>query len=369
MIRILVLGLRGFPDIQGGIERHSENLYPLLVRMGCKVDAIVRSPYSHLGQTTWKGITYHRLWAPQITGIEAFVHSILGVFYAAIKRPDILHVHGIGPAIVTPLARLFGLRVVVTHHGPDYNREKWGYFARWLLHLGEKWGMKYSHQRIVISQVICDLIRKKYDIDTVVIPNGVNLPEIPETTFALEKFGLDKGRYVLIVSRFVPEKRHLDLIYAFNEANLLGWKLVLVGDADHPDEYSRKVRSVSKKLPNVVITGFQSGLPLAELYTNAGIFVLPSSHEGLPIAMLEALSYSVPVLASDIPANLEVGLQEKYYFPLGDTMALAEAMRRLANEESKLRQSWIKERYSWPQIAMNTLEVYKRAVAGSSATS
>jgi glycosyltransferase involved in cell wall biosynthesis len=170
------------------------------------------------------------------------------------------------------------------------------------------------------------------------------------------------------VSRFVPEKRHLDLINAFNEANLQGWKLVLVGDSDHPDEYSRNIITISKKLPNVVITGFQSGLPLAELYANAGVFVLPSSHEGLPIAMLEALSYNLPVLASDIPANLEVGLPDKLYFPLGDIPALAEALCRMADEATDPRQhlvpqSWVKERYNWPRIASRTLEVYKQTAS------
>ena len=123
-MRVMVLGLRGFPDVQGGVEKHAEHLYPLLVQSGCQVEVITRSPYTSRDHRSWKGITFHRIWTPRLTGIEAFVHSILGVFYAAIKRPDVLHIHAIGPAIVTPLARLLRLRVVVTHHGPDYDREK-----------------------------------------------------------------------------------------------------------------------------------------------------------------------------------------------------------------------------------------------------
>jgi len=365
-IKVMVLGLRGFPDVQGGVEKHAEHLYPLLAKSGCQVDVITRSPYMPREHRSWRGITFHRLWAPRVTGIEALIHTILGVLYAAIKRPDVLHIHAIGPAIVTPLARFMRLRVVVTHHGPDYDREKWGNMARRLLQLGEEWGMRYANKRIVISKVINQLVKEKYSIDTVVIPNGVTFPVIPSSTSALEKFGLDKRRYVLLVSRFVQEKRHLDLINAFKEAHLKRWKLVLVGDADHPDEYSRKIKSISKQSPDIVMTGFQSGVSLSELYANAGIFVLPSSHEGLPIAMLEALSYGLPILASDIPANLEVGLPISDYFPLGDISCLARMLKKFAKEGrreelNRDNNKLISDNYNWDKIASRTLVVYQQA--------
>lgn len=374
VIKVMVLGLRGFPDVQGGVETHAEHLYPLLVQSGCQVDVIARSRYISRDHKSWKGITFHRLWAPRATGIEALIHSVLGVLYAAIKRPDVLHIHAIGPAVVAPLARFFRLRVVVTHHGPDYDREKWGGFARRLLRLGEKWGMSYANQRIVISEVISKLIFDKYRLDSVVIPNGVTLPKIPSTTVALERFSLTAGRYILLVSRLVPEKRHLDLIEAFVLSGLSDWKLVLVGEVDRNDRYCMKVLSSADRVPGVVITDFQSGRALQELYTHAGLFVLPSSHEGLPIALLEALSYGLPVLASDIPANLEVGLPEAQYFPLGDTKVLSGVLRLLADEqpggEQRLKwRTWVGERYRWSRIAMNTFEVYKRAVADPSAAS
>jgi glycosyltransferase involved in cell wall biosynthesis len=370
----MVLGLRGFPDVQGGVETHAEHLYPLLVQSGCQVDVIARSRYTPRDYKSWKGITFHRLWAPRLTGGEALIHSLVGVLYAAIKRPDVLHIHAIGPAIVTPLARLFRLRVVVTHHGPDYDREKWGGFARRLLRLGEKWGMSYANQRIVISEVISKLVFDKYRLDSVIIPNGVALPKIPGTTDALERFSLIAGRYILLVSRFVPEKRHLDLIEAFAQSGLSDWKLVLVGEVDRNDRYCMKVLSSADKTPGVVITDFQSGRALQELYAHASLFVLPSSHEGLPIALLEALSYGLPVLASDIPANLEVGLPETHYFPLGDTKVLSGMLRLLADEqpggEQRLKwRTWVGEHYSWSRIAANTYEVYKKAVDGSSAAS
>lgn len=370
-MRVMVLGLRGFPDVQGGVEKHAEQLYPLLIQAECQVDVIARSTYTPKNHRAWKGITIHRIWAPRLSGVEALMHSVFGVLYAAIKRPDVLHIHAIGPAIVTPLARLLRLRVVVTHHGPDYDREKWGYMARWLLRLGEKWGMCYATRRIVITKIISDLVEQKYNVDTTIIPNGVMLPEIPVTKTTLEKYGLDAGRYVLLVSRFVPEKRHLDLIHAFNLANLENWKLVLVGDLDHLGGYSRKIIAESNKFPRIVLTGFQSGLPLAEIYANAGVFVLPSSHEGLPIAMLEAMSYGLPVFASDIPANVSVGLSRGNYFPLGDIAYLAKMLKEHVVKEGsgdvrEENRKIICEKYNWDKIAQDTLNIYQQAIKSQS---
>jgi len=361
----MVLGLRGFPDVQGGVETHAENLYPLLAALGCRVEVIVRSRYVDTSTSrTWRGVRFRRLWSPPGKGLEAFGHSFLGVLYAAVKRPDILHIHAIGPALMVPIARLLRLRVVVTHHGPDYDREKWGLIGKCVLRLGERWGMRYASERIVISEVIRALVRNKHHRDSIVIPNGVALRRPPNSKGALQKFLLVSECYILWVGRFVPEKRHLDLVEAFAQANLPGWKLVLVGAIDHQDHYCNKVQSAIEKTPGVLLAGFQSGKALQELYANAGIFVLPSSHEGLPIALLEALSYGIPVLASDIAPHLEIGLPEEHYFPMGDVPALASALRRFATRkfdpasQFKLR-TLIKERYDWKKIAHQTLAVYR----------
>ncbi|MRW93041.1 glycosyltransferase [Duganella sp. FT80W] len=365
-----MLGLRGFPGVQGGVETHAEHLCPLLAERGCEVTVLVRTPYQQ--PTTgpvWRGVHFVSLWAPQSKGLEAILHSMLGVLYAAIKRPDILHIQAIGPAIVTLPARLLGLRVVVTHHGPDYDRQKWGGFARFALRTGERWGMRWSRQRIVISQVIADLVRRKHQRDSALIPNGVRLPVLTDESDHLRPFGLERGKYVVLVSRLVPEKRHLDLIAAFKAAALPGWKLVIVGGSDHPDEYERQVRDQAAQTPGVVCTGLQTGAALAQLYQHAGIFVLPSSHEGLPIALLEALSYGLPVIASDIPANLAVGLPSDHYFPLGQIAALAARLQYWSTqpagaEQVAARRDWVSARFDWPVIADSTVAVYQSAITG-----
>lgn len=370
MMHVMVLGLRGFPGVQGGVETHAEHLYPRVVALGCRVTVIVRSPYMReFKESSYQGIRFARIWSPQGTGVEAFIHSFLGVLYAAWKRPDILHIHAIGPAIATPLARLFGLKVVVTHHGPDYDRDKWGRFARGILQTGEKWGMQFANQRIVISKVIQRLVKQKYNRSSELIANGVVIPEICASTDVLSQLNLKSKKYILQVSRFVPEKKQDDLIKAFIAASLSDVKLVLVGQLDESDPFTRSVIALSKQSDDIVLAGFQSGRSLQELYAHAAAFVLPSTHEGLPIVVLEALSYGLTVIASDIPANLEVGLPEAQYFPCGDVAALSNRLQKFAThvpqgkqqeEKCKALRTWVAEKYNWDTIARQTVALYEQ---------
>jgi glycosyltransferase involved in cell wall biosynthesis len=366
-MKVLVLGVRGLPNVQGGVETHAENLYECLSRLGCEVEVLVRSPFVPRARKEFGPIRLRRLWSPKTSGFEAFVHSLLGVFYAAALRPDILHLHAVGPALVTPIARLLGLRVVVTHHGPDYDRDKWGRFARWILQTGEGAGMRYANVRIVISKVIADMVRAKYGVASWLIPNGVPPASLQSSAELVTRFGAAPGKYFLQVSRIVPEKRQLDLIAAYAALQHSDWKLILVGGLDE-SAYSNKVREAAAAA-GVILTGFQNGVALQQLYTHAGAFVLPSSHEGLPIALLEALSYGVPVLASDIPANLEIALDERCYFPLGNTAALARLLDAVSHSaqsdaDRALRRDFVARNYDWNKVAEQTLLAYRAALEG-----
>ncbi len=369
-LHVMALGLRGMPNVPGGIEVHASELYPRLRELGATVTVLGRRPYRPVGgPDEWRGVTIRWILSPRIQGIEALIHTFLGVLYAAVRRPDVLHIHAIGPWLWVPLAKIFGLKVVVTHHGQDYLREKWNPPARALLRLGERLGVTFADERIAISHEIREFLRVKFGREAVLIPNGVgDLRRVSERSL-VDKYGLTPQRYVIQVSRLVPEKRQHDLIAAFNAAQLSGWKLVLVGGAQGSQRYADSLRKQYEGNHAVVCTGFLSPPEVQELLSHAGVFALPSSHEGLPIALLEAMKMGIPVLASNIEANLEVGLDSASYFPLGDTSALSARLRDLAAATPDEREAVATQlqlacaRYDWDLIAKSTMRIME-AVGG-----
>jgi Glycosyltransferase len=250
----------------------------------------------------------------------------------------------------------------MTHHGPDYERAKWGWLAKKVLRLGEKWGCKYADEIIAISSGIKKLVKEKFEREAYLIPNGVIIPKRSDKTDYIEKAGLIPEKYILSVARFVPEKGLHDLISAFSKLNT-DWKLAIAGDADHETAYSKNLKEIARRTPGVILTGFVTGSPLEELYSHASLFVLPSYHEGLPIALLEALSYGLSVVVSDIPPNREVTLPEERYFKVGDSEDLAKKidifLKTGLNEKERQAQiQLVKERYDWDHIARETYRVY-----------
>jgi glycosyltransferase involved in cell wall biosynthesis len=367
--KIVLLGFRGFPNVKGGVEKHVESLAPLLLERGFEVEAIGRRPYLPDPVTPYRGVRIIPVWTHRQKSLEAILHTFLGVFVARWRGADLLHIHAIGPALMTPLARLLGLRVVVTHHGYDYDRGKWNRFAKAVLRAGESAGMRCANGRIAVSRDVARAMAERHGVPVRFVPNGVDVRQKPDTRTALERFGLSAGGYILTVGRLVPEKRQLDLIAAFARLGRPDVKLVIVGSSDHPDDYVRQVEASAAAVPGVVMAGFQTGTALGELFAHARLFVLPSSHEGMPIALLEALGYGLPVLASDIVANREVGLAGEDYFPLGDVAALAEGLRRKLAEppdptEAAARIAAVGRDYAWDSVADETAALYREVLAG-----
>ncbi len=369
-VRVTMLGIRGFPNVQGGAEKHVEKLACALGELGCHVEAIVRSGYVAKGQAAWRDVGFSRIWAPRITGLEAFIHTFLGVLRAAFSRPDILHIHAIGPAFFTPLARALGLRVVVTHHVLNYENEKWGSIGRFVLRLGEWAGMAFANGRIAVSEGLAKQMACTYGVPVSAIPNGIDKPETVQSTVTLQAFGLAANRYALTVARIDEQKRQLDLIAAYGRLHQPKWKLALVGGADYSGSYARAVADAARNTPGVVMLGHQTGAALAELYSHARVFVLPSSHEGQPIAVLEAASYGLPLILSDIPAHREIALPSARYFEVGDIATLAEQLEALfampaVEKLDAVERARLMARHDWHAIAQRTLGVYFDALSGT----
>lgn len=205
-MKIVVTGTRGFPGVQGGIENHCQNLYINLAVKGCDIKVFTRRPYVKTDLLTYKGVTLMPVGCFRNKFLETLIHTFITVIMARSLKPDILHIHAIGPSLFTPLARILGMKVVVTSHGPEYERKKWSLPAKIFLRFCEMTGMKFANQIITISGNIAEGIKEKYSRNSTVIPNGVNIPQLAKSAECLQRFGIEKNKYILTVGRFVPEK-------------------------------------------------------------------------------------------------------------------------------------------------------------------
>lgn len=371
-MKIVVTGTRGIPNIMGGVETHCEELFPRIAKRGFDVTLIRRSNYVK-GEVDgvpaadlkeWKGVKLVTIPSPKKKSFEAIIHTFRAINEAKRLGADVLHVHAIGPALLVPYAKLLGMKVVFTHHGPDYDRDKWGFAAKTILKMGERMGCMFADDVIVISNVIKNLIAKKYGRTKNVhlIYNGVSTPEICDYPEYFEELGIEKGKYILGMCRFVPEKNLHHLVEAMikvkSELDTDDIKLVLAGDTDFEDAYSLGLKEMARK-NGVVLTGFIKGRKLHSLLTNCRCYCLPSSHEGLPIALLEAMSYGVKVVVSDIPANLEVGLPKEDYFACGNVDELADKLTKIIKAPLE-HVDYDMSKYDWEQIADEVAAVYKK---------
>ncbi|KKM77147.1 hypothetical protein LCGC14_1372970 [marine sediment metagenome] len=357
--KVFVFGIRGFPFIGGGAERHSEELYPRLVKLGYDVTVLTR----RLMFPQYKGVKFIKL--PYIDNpfLETMSHSILCSIYCIFKRPDIVHIHNIGAFLFVPLFSLLNIKTVVTIHSFNYQHKKWGHFSRFVLNFLENLGISFAHKKIVVADNSVDFLRKKYCriLFLTCIPNGVNEADHVPAGLTLRKYKLKQRKYILAIGRIVPEKGFDKLIEAYKKIEDSDYKLVIVGNDIQKLKYSANLVIKERFNDNVVFTGFLCGKELAELYSNAGLFVSASDNEGFPLVILEALSYGLPVLASKIPAHEEIELPSSKYFDNEKELIdkIVYFMKNgTSDEEKEVYKNILKERHNWDAIAKRTSELY-----------
>lgn len=357
-MKVCVTGTRGFPLIEGGVECHCEALYPLL---DSSVDITVfrRKPFinNKNRNSDYTNISFIDLPSTTIKGFEALLHSFLSAFRIIFMRPDIVHIHNIGPALFAPLIKLSGAKIVLTYHSPNYEHDKWNSVSKKLLKLSEKIALTFSDRIIFVNSFQLAKYDEKIRKKSVYIPNGINEPVFSERTEALEKFGIEKNKYVLAIGRITPEKGFDTLIKAFNasEASALGYKLVIAGGVEFENSYKKELLSLAEN-KNVIFTDFVYGDYLNQLYTNAALFVLSSVNEGFPLVLLEAMSYGLDIIASDIPASRLVKIDEENYFKCGDKDSLAEKLNlKIRNIQ---RKEYDLSEFSWEDVADKVFLLY-----------
>lgn len=355
-MRVFVTGLRGFPGVMGGVESHAEELYPRIARLRPDLDIVVTARRPYVGARAYRheGVDIVPLYSTRSTATEAIIGTFVAIFYARRRRADLLHIHAIGPALLTPLARLLGLPVIVTHHGEDYNRGKWGQFARLMLQAGERAALRFARTVIVVAPSLRETLAAAHPhaADKLVyIPNGTSaLPDRGSQADALlDRIGFAGQDFILTVGRLVPEKAFDMLVAAVRRTP--GQRLLVVGGADHDSPYARRL--LKEADADIVFAGVQDKATLRDLYQRCALFVLPSLHEGLPIAALEAGSLGAPLLLSDIPANRDLELRTDQYFRVGDVDDLAAKLAR-PFDCYRTDADALRARFDWDAIAART---------------
>lgn len=353
-LTIAVIGTRGFPGVQGGVESHCAHLYPLMTDTTVRVYR--RKPYlNERSATTYPNIEFIDLPSTRIKGFEAVFHTLLCVLHIALHRPDVVHVHNFGPGFVMPLLKLLGLRTVLTYHSTNYEHDKWGSVAKRLLRWCESLAMRWSDRVIFVNRFVMQRQPQWAQEKSIYIPNGIDPVTRSADTSLITDIGINPGQYILAVGRLSPEKG-LDYLVQACDRLPQATQVVIAGASDHDDSYARLMRShdIAGK---VVFTGYAEGETLRQLYSHARLYVLPSLSEGFPIALLEAMSYGLPIVASDIPATRLIDLPEDHYARPGDADSLATVIADALSREE--HPSYDLTPYSWEKITDATLSTLK----------
>lgn len=354
-MKVCVFGTRGFPGVEGGVEKHCQSIYPLMAGGDMEIVVFRRKPYVKDSVGTYDNIRFIDLPSTRIKGFEAVLHSFLACVYSIAMHPDVVHIHNIGPCLWAPLLKLFRIPVVMTYHSPNYEHKKWGKGAQKLLRFCERVALKCANKIVFVNRFQMEKYPRDVQDKSVYIPNGVQTAVKTADCRYLEKYQLQPEKYILSVGRITPEKGFHTLVEAFKQQTPEGYKLVIAGGVEFESGYMQQLQQLSGDAP-VVFTGAVFGQELAQLYANAGLFVLASENEGFPLVLLEAMSYSRNLLVSDIPATRLIDLAEQDYFPCGDVAALSRQLSEKIKQPAK--REYDLSDYEWQRVANQLADIF-----------
>lgn len=368
IMKIAMIGHKRIPSREGGVEIVVEALAKRMVKLGHTVHVYNRGGHHVAGRENdvkrlkeYEGIRIFTIPTFDNKKLNAVVYTVLATLRAVFGRYDVIHYHAEGPCSMLWLPHLLGIRTVATIHGLDWQRSKWGGFASKFLLFGEKTAAKYADEVIVLSKEIGDYFKKTYNRDTHYIKNGVEIPKIREANIIKTKYGLEKDGYILFLARLVPEKGAHYLINAFRNIDT-DKKLVIAGGGSHSGDYEDEIKTMARTDNRIIMTGFVQGEELSELFSNCFLYVLPSDVEGMPISLLEAMSFGRTCLTSDIGENIQITGEFGYTFKKGDIKDLEKKLTELINNGARAdaegMRRYLCDNYGWDGVVNETLRLY-----------
>lgn len=370
-LNIAMLGHKRIPSREGGIEIVVEELSTRMVETGHSVTCYNRSGHHVSGKEfdggshkEYKGVKLKSVFTINRKGLAAMTSSFFGAICTAFGKYDVVHFHAEGPCAMLWLPKLFGKRCIATIHGIDWQRAKWGGFASKYIKSGEKVAVKYADEIIVLSEGVQKYFMETYGRKTAFIPNGVNRPILRDPQMIKEKYCLDIDEYILFLGRLVPEKGITYLIEAFKKVQT-DKKLVIAGGSSDTDAFMQELKKLAEDDDRIVFTGFVQGQMLEELYSNAYVYTLPSDLEGMPLSLLEAMSYGNCCLTSDIAECAEVVEDKAILFKKSDIDDLKEKLQYACDNPDAVKKlkdgaaDFICGKYNWDDVVEQTLKLYQ----------
>ena len=372
-LKIAMLGHKRIPSNEGGVEVVVEALCARMAALGHSVTCYNRAGHHVSGAehelpagSVYRGIRLVTVPTLERKGFAAVISSFFAAVRSAFGSYDVVHIHAEGPAFFCWLPKLLGKRVIVTVHGLDWQREKWnGGIASKFIHLGERVAVRFADEIIVLSENVRQYFLDTYGRATRFIPNGVSAPTLESPRLIAEKWGLQKDGYILYLGRIVPEKGETYLIEAFKQVKT-DKKLVIAGGSSDTERYLRQLQNLAAGDDRILFTGFVQGKLRDELYSNAYVYTLPSDLEGMPLSLLEAMSYGNCCLVSDIPECAAVVEDKAVLFRKSDVDDLRQKLQTLCDQPETASQykanaaQFILNKYGWDDVVDKTLALYRR---------
>ncbi len=371
-LRIAMLGHKRIPSREGGVEIVVSELATRMALQGHSVTCYNRKGHHVSGEqfdsdklSEYKGVRIKSVFTVRKGGLAALTSSFFAALKAAFGIYDVVHFHAEGPCAMMWIPKLFGKRCVATIHGLDHQRAKWGRFASWYIKFGEKCAAALADEIIVLSKSVQDYFQKTYNRSTIYIPNGVNKVEKRQADEIVSRFGLEEREYILFLGRLVPEKGVMSLVEAYKKLST-DKKLVIAGGSSDTEEYEKELKAAAADCPNIIFTGFVQGRVLEELFSNAYLYVLPSDVEGMPLSLLEAMSYGNCCLVSDIPECTSVIEDCGCVFERNEKDSLKNKLQELCDSPETVQSfmamsaEYICSKYNWDDVVSQTVEIYKR---------
>lgn len=369
-----MIGQKGMPAHYGGVERIVEQLSIRLAGFGHEVVVYTRPHYTPTIKISHEGVKLKSLPSLHTKHLDAISHTFLASVHAVFQKYDVIHYHSVGPALLAWIPRVFAPRtkIIIDFQCRDSLHQKWGWFARLMLRLGEWASVHFAHVTTVPTRTLQMYVQEHYNKTPVIVPNGMYLPQMREAHLIKKEFGLESESYLLVVARLVRHKGIHYLIDAYKKLQTAK-KLVIVGDATFTDAYATELKALAAGDTNIIFTGWQTGPMLEELFSNAYVYIQPSETEGLSLSILEAAAYSNCVLSSDIDENKEITLQCGFTFASKDVDDLTSKLMTLIEREDlveaagKKARKLIEASYQWDDIVPHIVEVYKMPTQSTTA--